>query len=129
MRGYAVRYLEADAELTRFGLASQSEQAQLLASYTPPDLLVFDDLFLARRIPEAGAELLQSLVHQRYKLRRSLIITSNRFIQDWGKYLGDNTMSTTILDRLMNHATTLRVRRQKLSAQGNRRSHHQKPIH
>jgi len=28
-------------------------------------------------------------VHQRYKLRRSIVITSNRVVQDWGKYLGD----------------------------------------
>ena len=26
---------------------------------------------------------------------------------DWGKYLGDNMMATTILDRLMHHAQVL----------------------
>lgn len=31
----------------------------------------------------------------------------NRVIQDWGKYLGDNTMATTILDRLMHRAAML----------------------
>ena len=35
------------------------------------------------------------------------MVTSNRVVQDWGKYLGDNTMSTTILDRLMHRATLL----------------------
>jgi len=107
LHGYAVRYLEADAELARFALANPTEQAQLLRGYTEPDLLVLDDLFLARRISEAGAELLQSLVHQRYKLRRSIIVTSNRLVQDWGKYLADNTMASTILDRLMHHAAML----------------------
>jgi hypothetical protein len=34
-------------------------------------------------------------------------VTSNRVVQDWGKYLGDNTMSTTILDRLMHRSTLL----------------------
>jgi len=47
------------------------------------DLVVLDDLFLSKRLPEGGAELLQSLIHQRYKLRRSLIVTSNRVIADW----------------------------------------------
>ena len=28
-------------------------------------------------------------------------------MQDWGTYLGDNTMSTTILDRLMHHCHLL----------------------
>lgn len=53
------------------------------------------------------AELLQTLVHRRYKLRRSIVVTSNRVVQDWGKYLGDNTMSTTILDRLMHRSALL----------------------
>ena len=31
----------------------------------------------------------------------------NRVVQDWGKYLGDATMGTTILDRLMHRAAML----------------------
>ena len=79
----------------------------MIKSYLEPDLLVLDDLFLARKISDASAELLQTIVHRRYKLRRSLVVTSNRVVQDWGKYLGDNTMSTTILDRLMHRCTML----------------------
>ena len=72
-----------------------------------PDVLVLDDLFLARRISDGAAELLQTVVHRRYKLRRSIVVTSNRIVEDWGKYLGDNTMSTTILDRLMHRSALL----------------------
>jgi DNA replication protein DnaC len=50
---------------------------------------------------------LQTIVHQRYKLRRSIIVTSNRVVQDWGKYLGDNTMGSTILDRIMHRSSLL----------------------
>jgi DNA replication protein DnaC len=32
---------------------------------------------------------------------------SNRVVQDWGRYLGDATMATTIFDRLMHRATML----------------------
>jgi len=71
------------------------------------DLLVLDDLFLSRTIPDDAGALLQTLIHQRYKLHRSVIVTSNRVVQDWGAYLGDNTMSTTILDRLMHHCHLL----------------------
>ena len=56
-------------------------------------VLVLDDLFLARRIADVSAELLQAIVHHRYKLRRAIVITSNRVVQDWGKYLGDATMA------------------------------------
>lgn len=59
------------------------------------------------RIADVSAELLQAIVHQRYKLRRAIVITSNRVVQDWGKYLGDATMATTILDRLMHHCAML----------------------
>jgi DNA replication protein DnaC len=71
LQAYRVRYLEADTEFAQFALASPDEQAQLLAEYTEPDLIVLDDLFLARRISDASAELLQTIVHQRYKLHRS----------------------------------------------------------
>ena len=102
-----VRYVEADTEFPRYALSSSSEQAALLRAYVEPDLLLLDDLFLARRISDTSAELLQTVVHQRYKQRRSIIVTSNRVVQDWGKYLGDATMATTILDRLLHRAAML----------------------
>ena len=107
LQGYHVRYVEADSAFAQFSLASSDEQAKHLKDLLEPDLLVLDDMFLARRITDAGAELLQTVVHRRYKLRRSIVVTSNRVVQDWGKYLGDNTMSTTILDRLMHRSALL----------------------
>jgi DNA replication protein DnaC len=107
LQGHNVRYVEADTELAQYALCSAGEQAALMRTYVEADLLVLDDLFLARRLPEAAAELLQAVVHQRYKLRRSIVVTSNRVVQDWGKYLGDATMATTILDRLMHRAAML----------------------
>jgi DNA replication protein DnaC len=58
--------------------------ATLLRTYVEPDLLVLDDLFLARRGSEAAAELLQTVVHQRYKHRRSIVVAP--IVQDWGRY-------------------------------------------
>lgn len=107
LAGYDARYVEADTEFAQYGLATSSEQAELLQGWIEPDLLVLDDLFLARRIADVSAELLQAIVHHRYKLRRAIVITSNRVVQDWGKYLGDATMATTILDRLMHRCTML----------------------
>ena len=107
LQGYDVRYVEADTEFARYGLASTQEQAQLLKGWIDPDLLVLDDLFLARRMADVSAELLQSIVHQRYKLRRSIVITSNRIVDDWGKYLANATMATTILDRLLHRCAML----------------------
>lgn len=100
-------YVEADGALARYALADAAGRAKLLKNWAAADLLLLDDLFLARRIGEHAAELLQTLVHQRYKLRRSIVITSNRVVQDWGRYLGDATMATTILDRLMHRCAML----------------------
>lgn len=107
LQGFDVRYVEADSEFARYAVCGTDEQTMLLRAYVEPDLLVLDDLFLARRIPEAAGELLQTVVHQRYKHRRSIVVTSNRVVQDWGRYLGDQTMATTILDRLMHRAAML----------------------
>ena len=107
LQGHDVRYLEADTEFARYALASPAERTALLKEWVEADLLVLDDLFLARRISEHAAEVLQAIVHQRYKLRRSVVVTSNRVVQDWGRYLGDTTMATTILDRLMHRCEML----------------------
>jgi DNA replication protein DnaC len=107
LQGYGVRYLEADTEFAHYTLSSTAERTGLLNDWVAADLLVLDDLFLARRISEHAAEVLQAIVHQRYKLRRSIIATSNRVVQDWGKYLSDATMASTILDRLMHRCAML----------------------
>jgi len=107
LAGHDVRYLEADTEFGRYALGNAAERIVLLKEWVEPDLLVLDDLFLARRISEHAAEVLQAIVHQRYKLRRSIVVTSNRVVQDWARYLGDATMATTILDRLMHRCTML----------------------
>ena len=81
-----------------------AEQRKLLKPVLDADLLVLDDLFLARHLAPQGADELQSLLHKRYKLRRSVLVTSNRIVGDWEKYLGDAALSTAILDRLMHRS-------------------------
>jgi len=107
LQGLDVRVLEADSVFAKYALWSDADQQRQLRPWLDADLLVLDDLFLARRISDSAGELLQTLVHQRYKARRSLVVTSNRVVQDWGKYLGDNTMASTILDRLMHRSHLL----------------------
>lgn len=107
LQGHDVRYLEADSIFARYALDSGADQERQLRPLLNADLVVLDDLFLARRISDSAGEWLQTLIHQRYKLRRSIVVTSNRVVQDWGKYLGDNTMATTILDRLMHRSHLL----------------------
>jgi DNA replication protein DnaC len=107
LQGHKVQYLETDDFFARYALSVPEQRQARLRAILDCDLLVLDDLFLSRTIPDDAGALLQTLIHQRYKLRRSVVVTSNRVVQDWGAYLGDNTMSTTILDRLMHHCHLL----------------------
>lgn len=106
-QGLKVAYVEADSDLAGYALAGTRERDLMVKRLLAADLLVLDDLFLAKRVSDVAAELLQTLVHQRYRRRASLLVTSNRVIKDWGSYLGDMTMASTILDRLMHRSRLL----------------------
>lgn len=102
--GLRVMYTEADELLSTLMLTPALGKQQRLKPAIDADLLVLDDLFMARRIAQECADELQALIHKRYKLRRSVLITSNRIIADWDTYLGDTALATTILDRLMHRS-------------------------
>jgi DNA replication protein DnaC len=108
--GLRVIYSEADELLASLGQASPNDKRKLLKPVIDADLLVLDDLFLARQLPAEAADALQSILHKRYKLRSSSLITSNRIIEDWHKYLGDAALTTAILDRLLHRSVLLEFR-------------------
>lgn len=108
--GLRVAYTEADELLGRLALAAPAERRKLMKPLIDADLLVFDDLFLARKLPAESADTLQSILHQRYKLRRSSLITSNRVLNDWKSFLGDAALTTAILDRLLHRSVLVEFR-------------------
>ena len=67
LQGHNVRYLEADGAFAAYALGSEDEQRQQLRTLVDADLLVLDDLFLARRISDKAGELLQTLVCCRWR--------------------------------------------------------------
>ena len=106
--GYAVVYAEADDLLAALVQpAAPTDRRKRLKPALDADLLVLDDLFMARKIAIDSADELQSILHKRYKRSLSTIITSNRPIADWGKYLGDTALASTLLDRLMHRSRLL----------------------
>ena len=108
--GLRVLYATADELPIDLVQASPLTKRRLFKPAIDADLLVLDDLFLARRIAPESADELQSILHRRYKLRRSNLITSNRIIDDWEKYLGDAALTTAILDRLMHRSVLAEFR-------------------
>lgn len=105
--GLRVVYAEADDFLASLTAVAPAEKRKLIKPLIDADLVVFDDLFLARQLPAESADTLQSILHKRYKLRRSSLITSNRIIDDWHKFLGDAALATAILDRLLHRSVLI----------------------
>ena len=107
--GYRVLYREAHLlfpelfEATQLGMRRKKTKL-----FSEADLVVIDDLFLRKKMPEDAADDLQEIVMNRYASRKSTLITSNRIIEDWGKCLGDNAISSAILDRLLHHGNLLK---------------------
>jgi hypothetical protein len=64
-------------------LVVSRERAQLLKEWRHQDFLIVDNLFLGRRITNEAAEILKAIVHRLYKVRRFIVVKSNRRVQDW----------------------------------------------
>ncbi len=84
------------ADLTSADLHNRLDA--LLKRLVTIDLLVIDD-FALKAFDQLSAEFLYTIIDGRYA-KRSIIITSNRSITDWGPLFPDPVMANAILDRL-----------------------------
>jgi DNA replication protein DnaC len=106
-RGYRVLYREAHALIEEINEARElGELRKYRAQLKSAELLVIDDLFLRKLPTNAGDELADVLMSRYEKL--STVITSNRYIEDWPKLLGDAVVVTPLLDRLMHRGHLLK---------------------
>ncbi|MBU6430454.1 MAG: IS21-like element helper ATPase IstB [Cyanobacteria bacterium REEB65] len=107
MAGLRVIYRESHVFFEDLAQASAlGSRKKWVAALTEADLLILDDLALRKLPPSAGEELLE-VVMNRYG-KRSTLITSNRILEDWGKVLGDQTIASAILDRILHRGHLLR---------------------
>ncbi len=101
--GYSTLYVSAHRMLAqlRASRADQSYDKRLLR-FTSPDLLVVDDLGLR---PLEGDEPidLYEIIRARYE-RGSMIVTSNRALEEWYPLFRDDLMASAAMDRLLHHA-------------------------
>jgi DNA replication protein DnaC len=75
---------------------------KLMKKLITVDLLAIDD-FAFKKISQQSSEYLYSIVDKRYQTR-SIIITSNRVIDDWEAIFPDPVIANAILDRLAHNA-------------------------
>jgi DNA replication protein DnaC len=109
LNGYKVVYREAHTLFEDLFEATQLKRRKKLTKMlSETDLLVIDDLFLRKKIPEPAADDLLEIILTRYSSRKSTLVTSNRPIEDWGKLLRDNAASSAILDRLLHRGHLLK---------------------
>jgi len=83
-------------------------QPRLMARVLTSDLLVLDDFGLQTLSPQAAQDLYE-IINERYE-RGSLIVTSNRAIEEWGHVFANDLLASAALDRLTHHAHTLVIR-------------------
>jgi DNA replication protein DnaC len=93
------------------GLADGS-YPQRLKAWASPDLIIIDDVGLGqvkqRDDEPTAAHTLYNVIDRRHG-RVSTAITSNISLSDWGRYLGDATLTAAILDRLAMHAIRIDI--------------------
>ena len=106
---HKVVYREAHVFFEDIFEANQTgNKKRLFKAFSSADLLIIDDLFLRKKMPEDAADYLLDIIIERYSTRKSTLLTSNRPIEDWGLLLKDNAASSAILDRLLHHGHLLK---------------------
>jgi DNA replication protein DnaC len=101
--GHSVFYTSAHRMLSdlRASRGDQSHERRMLR-YTTPDLLIVDDLGLRPLDGDEPIDLYET-IRQRYEVG-SMIITSNRAIEEWYPLFVDDLIASAAMDRLLHHA-------------------------
>src|SRR6201995_1260030 len=88
--------------------------------YLAPKVLIIDEMGYLP-LDDLGATIFFQLVSARYE-RGSIILTSNKSYGDWGSIFGDPIIATAILDRLLHHSTTMKIRGESNPLKARRRA-------
>ena len=83
-------------------------RSRLLARILRCDLLVLDDFGL-QALSSQSIQDLYELIAERYE-RGSIIITSNRALEEWPEVFNNDLLASAALDRLTHNAHTLIIR-------------------
>ena len=103
-KGFSVLYRSV------FDLAkdiSTKSDKDLVEFLLVPNLLIIDELGM-KNLNYNATELLLEVIHRRYQ-NKSIVIATNRPLEDWGKILGDNAAASAILDRFLESVHIIKI--------------------
>jgi len=101
-RGYDVRFTTVQRLMNQCLLGEDlSARQRELKPYLNCDLLILDELGYLPTMPEIGP-LLYEVIATRYE-QKATIITSNKSLPEWGRYLHDASLAAALIDRLLHH--------------------------
>ena len=108
-QSYSVLFTSAiDAVNTLTASQAAGRLKKDLGKFLRPRVLLLDELGYLP-IDKTGADLLFQIISQRYE-KGSTIITTNRVFKKWPEiFNNDSTLTSTVLDRLLHHAETVKI--------------------
>ena len=109
-RGYTVRFYKASRLLADlYASLADGTTERLISALARLDLLIIDDMRHVPVRPE-HATLLFDLIEARH-LRKSTMVSSNLSVKAWGEILGNPALVASLVDRLMERAHVINIRR------------------
>lgn len=107
-RGKRVLFVHTNEMVERlFASRADGSYATTLQRFLKPDLLILDELGF-KKMPQNSMEDFFEIVRRRYETG-SMIITTNRNFEDWGNLFGDRVIASAIIDRIVHHATIVKL--------------------
>lgn len=120
--GYKVIFISMDDLIMTLKTSEVTKKSRLLLKKIKKvDLLIVDELGYLPVNKQEANDFFQ-LINELYE-QTSIILTSNKSLGKWGEVLGDQVITTAILDRLMHHSEIF-----NLSGKSYRLEHRQKII-
>jgi DNA replication protein DnaC len=103
LKGHTVLFSSAIDTINSLISAQYAGALKLeLKKYLRPSVMILDELGYLP-IDKTGADLLFTIISERYE-RGSIIITTNRVFKDWPQiFNNDSTLTSALLDRLLHH--------------------------
>jgi DNA replication protein DnaC len=107
--GFEARFTTAAALIDELSRASRDGRlVDALLPYTHPALLVIDEVGYLSYGTDA-ANVLFHVVNDRHLRRRSMVFTTNKPLDAWGRVLHDPDLAAAIVDRILERGRILRL--------------------